>query len=158
MSERETAQQMVPIGIRMEAQRCAAQNGRIDPAYLVDLYRRGPESQKVGRVVVAELLRMFGSVCAMVRRSAVWVGKCPRAGVSSVTGFAVRESSVFTALISWELLNRLCRSATWACLIHAISITEKYNRAAVLGWRVLKATPQQVVSGEIIETLQAVFG
>ena len=35
---------------------------------------------------------------------------------------------------------------------------EKYNRAAVLGWRVLKATPQQVVSGEIIETLQAVFG
>lgn len=35
---------------------------------------------------------------------------------------------------------------------------EKYNRAAVLGWRVLKATPQQVASGEIIETLQAVFG
>jgi hypothetical protein len=31
---------VVPLAICMEAQRCAAQNGRIDPDYLVGLYRR----------------------------------------------------------------------------------------------------------------------
>lgn len=30
----------------------------------------------------------------------------------------------------------------------------KYNRATVLGWRVVRATPQQVESGEIFATLR----
>lgn len=34
---------------------------------------------------------------------------------------------------------------------------EKYNQAAVLGWRVLKATPQQIASGDILPTLLAAF-
>ena len=34
---------------------------------------------------------------------------------------------------------------------------EKYNQAAVLGWKVLRATPQQVASGEILDTLKEVF-
>jgi hypothetical protein len=38
---------VVPLAICMEAQRCAAQNGRIDPDYLVGLYRRGAEARTV---------------------------------------------------------------------------------------------------------------
>lgn len=34
---------------------------------------------------------------------------------------------------------------------------EKYNQAAVLGWRVFKATPKQIASGDILLTLLAVF-
>lgn len=36
--------------------------------------------------------------------------------------------------------------------------TEKLNAAAAAGFRMLRATPQQVESGEILATLQAVFG
>ena len=35
---------------------------------------------------------------------------------------------------------------------------EKYNQAGVLGWRVLKATPKQIASGDILPTLLAAFG
>ena len=35
---------------------------------------------------------------------------------------------------------------------------EKYNRAAVLGWKVIRATPQQIDSGEILDTVKAAIG
>lgn len=47
MSERETALKEVPLAIRHEAQRCAVQNGRIDPEYLIGLWRRGAEFRTV---------------------------------------------------------------------------------------------------------------
>lgn len=40
----------------------------------------------------------------------------------------------------------------------AIGDMSKYNRATVLGWRVIRCTPQQVKSGEIFETLQKIKG
>lgn len=35
---------------------------------------------------------------------------------------------------------------------------EKYNTAAAMGWRVLKATPKQIESGDIMPTLLLAFG
>lgn len=35
---------------------------------------------------------------------------------------------------------------------------EKYNAAAAAGWRVLKATPKQIASGDILPTLLSAFG
>lgn len=39
-----------------------------------------------------------------------------------------------------------------------VSDMAKYNRATVLGWRVIRCTPQQINSGEIFETLRAILG
>jgi hypothetical protein len=35
---------------------------------------------------------------------------------------------------------------------------EKYNRAAVLGWRLLRVTPDKLVSGGTFEMLREIFG
>lgn len=35
---------------------------------------------------------------------------------------------------------------------------EKYNRAAVLGWKVLRATPQQMAAGDILASVKAAIG
>lgn len=34
---------------------------------------------------------------------------------------------------------------------------EKYNAAGILGWRVFRATPQQVKNGQAIELLERIF-
>jgi hypothetical protein len=35
---------------------------------------------------------------------------------------------------------------------------EKYNRAAVLGWRLLRVTPDKLVSAGTFEMLREIFG
>ena len=47
--------------------------------------------------------------------------------------------------------GRHTRGAGW------LKDTEKLNAAAVLGFRMLRATPQQMATGEILTTLQEVF-
>lgn len=39
-----------------------------------------------------------------------------------------------------------------------IADLEKYNAAATLGWLLVRATPQMVISGEVFEWLKVAFG